>query len=114
MPPEVRFLYVTVPDREVGLGLAHQLVGEGLVACGNLLGPVTSVYEWNGQIEQGDELVLLLKTRAALVDRVLRRVVELHPYDCPCVAELPLGLVHPAFAAWVEERTAVGSGEPAG
>lgn len=105
MPPEVRFLYVTVPERQVGLDLARQLVGEALVACGNLLGPVTSVYEWKGEQTESEELVLLLKTRKELVDRVSDRVAELHPYECPCIVELPLGAVHAPFAAWVAERT---------
>lgn len=106
MPPTaVRFLYVTVPNREEALTLAHRLVQERLVACGNVLGSLTSVYEWKGQLEQSDEVVLLLKTRAELVGETMRRVAELHSYECPCIAELPLGAVHDPFAAWIRSQT---------
>lgn len=108
MSASIRFLYATVPDRDEGLALARRLVEEGLVACGNLLGPMTSVYEWKGEIEQSDEFVLLLKTRAELLDRVMQRVAELHSYECPCVVELVLGSAHPPFAQWVRARTETG------
>lgn len=105
MTAELRFLYATVPTREEGLELARKLVEEQLVACGNVLGPMTSVYRWQGQLEQNDEFVLLLKTRAELVEAVLRRVAELHSYECPCVVELPVGRSHEPFAAWVAAQT---------
>lgn len=104
-PTPVRFLYVTVPNREEALTLAHRLVQERLVACGNVLGSLTSVYEWKGQLEQSDEVVLLLKTRAELVGETMRRVAELHSYECPCIAELPVAAVHEPFAAWIAEQT---------
>lgn len=104
-PAAVRFLYVTVPHREEALTLARQLVRERLVACGNVLGALTSVYEWQGELEENEEVVLLLKTRAELVGEVTRRVAELHSYECPCIAELPIGAVHEPFAAWIGEQT---------
>lgn len=108
VPASIRFVYATVPTREEGLALARQLVQERLVACGNVLGPMTSVYEWKGTLEQSEEFVLLLKTQAELAPRVLQRVAELHSYECPCVAELPVEGVHAPFAHWVVAQTKVG------
>lgn len=102
-----RFLYVTVSSRQEGVEIARQLVRERLAACGNLFGPTTSIYEWKGVLEENEEMVLLLKTRAELVQRAMERVVELHSYECPCVAELSLGTVHPAFAQWIGEQTSL-------
>ena len=59
-------IFVTVPDESVGVGLVTTLVEEGLVACGNLLPGVRSIYAWEGKICDEQELLLILKTTESL------------------------------------------------
>lgn len=102
------FCYVTCPDRALAEDLARRLVEERLAACGNVLDGMRSVYRWEGKVEEASEAVLIVKTRAELVERVTARVRELHPYACPCVAALPVTGGNPDYLAWIAAETAPG------
>ena len=99
------FCYVTCADREEAQTIARAMVEERLAACGNVLGGMRSVYRWQGRVEEAEEVVLILKTRAALLEPLTRRVKELHSYDCPCVAALPLAGGNPDYLQWLAEQT---------
>lgn len=99
-------LYVTTASRDEALTIGQTVVQERLAACANVLPMMTSIYHWQGAIEQGDEAVLLLKTRADLADRATRRVVALHSYECPCVIALPIESGNPSYLQWISDETA--------
>ena len=103
---ETVFCYVTCPSREEALALARRLVEERLAACGNVLDGMASVYRWESAVHEAAEAVLIVKTRAELVERVTARVRELHPYTCPCVAALPVVGGNPDYLAWIGGMTA--------
>lgn len=109
MSDDVRLVYVTAPSQDEAVGLAEALVGERLAACANVLGPITSVYWWNGQLNHDAEVALILKTRAELVEALTERVRQLHSYDCPCVVALPISGGNPAFLSWIAAETKPGS-----
>ncbi|SMH57888.1 divalent-cation tolerance protein CutA [Azospirillum agricola] len=98
--------YVTAGSREEALRIGRALVGERLAACANVLDGMTSVYRWNGAIEEAAEAVLIAKTRAELFEPLAERVRALHSYDTPCVVEVKLGRGNPAFLAWLGQETA--------
>ena len=81
------------------------MVDERLAACANGLDGMTSLYWWQGVLEQASEAVLILKTRAELVERLTMRVRELHSYDCPCVVALPIAAGNPDYLAWIAGET---------
>ncbi len=84
---------------------ASTLVVEGCAACVNILPDVESVYRWQGRVEQARERQLILKTQRARVDRLRRRVGELHPYDTPELVVLPVVDGDPRYLAWIAEAT---------
>ncbi|PWC33146.1 divalent-cation tolerance protein CutA [Azospirillum sp. TSO35-2] len=98
--------YITAASRDEALRIGRTLVEERLAACANVLDGMTSVYRWNGVVEQADEAVLIAKTRAGLFDRLTARVRELHSYDVPCVVELAIGRGNPAYLDWLRDGTA--------
>ncbi|QDT63266.1 divalent-cation tolerance protein CutA [Calycomorphotria hydatis] len=98
-------LYITFSSREEALSVAHTLVKEHLIACGNIIDGVTSVYEWQGEVHEDSELVLLAKTDSNLVEQATARILELHSYDCPCVTAIPIEGGNPAFLQWVNDQT---------
>ena len=100
------FVYVTAGSVEEADGIARALVGERLAACANLFPGMRSVYRWKGEVTADDEVAMILKTRADLVDRLVARVNELHGYDCPCVVAWPIAAGNPAFLDWIAEETA--------
>lgn len=97
--------YVTVPDAAVGRTVANALVSSRLAACVNMIPGVTSFYEWKGKMEEGNELMLMIKTRSALVTDVIQAVHKVHPYECPEVISMPLGESSQRYLDWISENT---------
>jgi len=101
---EFLVVYVTVGSPEEGERLAHALVEERLAACVNRVGPVRSVYRWQGQIEQNDEELLIIKTKRALFERLKTRVQELHSYSVPEIIALPILEGSEPYLKWLKEQ----------
>ena len=104
---DVRVVLVTVPSREVGLELARTVVSEGLAACVNLIPGIRSVYRWQGAVEEADEVLLLLKTRATVVDTLRERVVTIHPYEVPEFVVLPVHGGLDTYLAWIRSEVSL-------
>lgn len=100
-------LYVTAPSRDAALALGRALVEERLAACVNVLDGMTSVYRWNGAIEEAQEAVLLVKTMAGRYEAAAARVRQLHAYETPCVLEIPLGRGDADYVAWLAAGVAL-------
>jgi periplasmic divalent cation tolerance protein len=102
---EYMMVYITTPDTACAEEIGRTLVEEGLAACANLIPGMTSIYRWEGNVQRGEEVVLLVKTRATHFDAVRRRVREMHPYTCPCVTGWPIAFIDADFAKWIGEQT---------
>lgn len=111
MSDDARLIYITAPSHDEAMTLAETLVGERLAACANVLGPMTSVYWWDGKLNRDAEVALVLKTRADLVEALTARVKQVHPYECPCVVALPITGGNPAFLNWINAETHCIEGE---
>ena len=86
--------------------LAQTLVGERLAACVNVLPVMTSVYRWQGRVEQDREQQLIIKTARTQVPALEQRLRQLHPYELPEFLVLPASGGSEAYLRWVEECTA--------
>ncbi|MHA7872082.1 MAG: divalent-cation tolerance protein CutA [Hyphococcus sp.] len=107
--PAIVFLYVTAPNAETAARIGRALVKEKLAACVNIHGEMRSIYEWDGKVELQLETPIFVKTTAAAAERAKTRILELHPYDEPCVAALPVlreGSSAP-FLDWIASATKV-------
>ncbi|MFN7709900.1 MAG: divalent-cation tolerance protein CutA [Holosporales bacterium] len=100
----IAFVYITVDRADVGQSIARLLLQERLVACANLIPGATSFYWWQGQIQESQEQILILKTLKAELDDVTRRIREVHPYECPCIISLDGASAHPDFMHWIEKQ----------
>ena len=81
------------------------LIRDRLVACGQHVTPVRSIYLWQGAVEESRETRVALHTRAGLVPAVIERTRAEHPYAVPCVFALPIVDVNPDYSAWVLTST---------
>lgn len=99
-------VYMTASDTDEALRIGRVLVAEKLAACVNVLGPITSVYEWQGKVEEGGEVAFIAKTTEQCMAALTQRVKELHSYDCPCVVGVEVGEGNPDFLTWIETETA--------
>jgi periplasmic divalent cation tolerance protein len=95
----------TLDDRSVAQTLAERLVRDRLAACAQLVGPVTSIYRWQGTVETATEWQLVCKTGADRLDELVAAVTGGHPYDVPEVVVTPVVGGHPPYLAWVVAET---------
>jgi periplasmic divalent cation tolerance protein len=97
-----RVVLVTVPNREEGERIAEILVGERLAACVNLVGPIRSIYRWEGAVCRDDELLLVIKTTQARYADLEARVLATHPYQTPEVIALPIVAGADGYLRWLK------------
>ena len=97
-------VYITTKDDDEARKIGKALVEEKLVACVNIH-PTNSIYWWKGKIQEENEVAVLAKTKASLVDKIISRVKELHSYEVPCVISFPIEKGNPDYLQWIEEST---------
>ncbi|MZR13208.1 divalent cation tolerance protein CutA [Maritimibacter sp. DP07] len=93
---------ITYPDEAAAHGAAAMLVEARLIACGQV-GRVTSVYTWEGAVEDEPEWLLTAKTLHAALPALAERVRASHPYDVPQITALPVAWSTPDYLAWIAE-----------
>jgi periplasmic divalent cation tolerance protein len=105
--PDVILLYTTWPDAEKAQAAGEAAVAARLAACVNVFAPIRSIYRWEGEIERAEETPMTLKSTAEAAPALRRLLIEMHPYDLPCILAWPVsaGLSHPDFLAWVQAET---------
>lgn len=99
-------VYVTAPSTREADHIGRAVVEEKLAACANILPGMRSIYRWRGKVEDGEEAVLILKTRAELFDKVAAQVKKLHSNTCPCIVAIPVAAGAPNYLEWILDSTA--------
>jgi periplasmic divalent cation tolerance protein len=97
----VQVVLVTAPDLAAGARIGRSLVEEGLAACANVVPGVRSIYRWQGELQEDAEVLLIVKTRASLLDALAARVRALHPYQLPEVLALAVVGGSEPYLEWV-------------
>jgi len=87
--------------------LGTHLVEERLAACVNVLPEMDSFFRWRGAVERDQERQVLIKTTAARLPDLERRLHELHPYELPEFIVLPVQQGSDAYLRWVTASTTV-------
>ena len=96
---------MTAGSIEEAKNIGQMLVEQNLAACVNLLENMISIYKWEDKLEEGQEIVMIGKTRQTLMPKLIETVNSLHSYDCPCILELPIQGCNPDFLSWIERET---------
>lgn len=95
------------PDKTGAIALAEALIDRHLAACVNVLGPCTSVYRWQGQVESADEIPVLIKTQQQHYVQVEQLIKMMHPYELPEVIMVPIMGGLPAYLQWIAHETLI-------
>jgi periplasmic divalent cation tolerance protein len=80
---EIRIVLSTAGSRDEAEGIAHTLVEAQLAACVNIVPGLQSIYHWQGKVESAEEVLLLIKTTAANLERVEAALRAAHSYEIP-------------------------------
>ncbi|HEY2535119.1 MAG TPA: divalent-cation tolerance protein CutA [Xanthobacteraceae bacterium] len=99
------FVYTTYPAIVEAEAAGRALVERRLCACVNILPGMISFYWWQGAVDRGEEVVMIIKTRAVLADRVSEAVRAMHSYTTPAILVLPIESVDADYHAWILAET---------
>jgi periplasmic divalent cation tolerance protein len=99
------FVYTTYPSIVEAEQAGRALVERRLCACVNILPAMISIYWWQGKIDRGDEVVMIIKTRASLAEPVRAAVKQMHSYSTPAILILPVENVDADYHAWIVAET---------
>jgi periplasmic divalent cation tolerance protein len=105
------FVYTTYPSVVEAEEAGRALVEQRLCACVNILPGMVSYYWWNDALERGEEAVMIIKTRAALAERVSAAVKEMHSYSTPAILVLPIESVDQNYFNWIMAETGAAAAE---
>jgi len=99
-------IYSTYPSLEAAEAAGGSLVDRGLAACINILPGMVSIYFWQGARHRDEEVVMLIKTRSALSEKVIAEARSTHPYTNPAFLVLPVDGGSADFCSWIMDQTA--------
>jgi periplasmic divalent cation tolerance protein len=96
-------VYAIFADAEEAERIGRTVIEERLAACINILGPVRSIYRWQGEIESAEEVAAILKTSDSEADALITRIAALHSYEVPCIVTWPIDKILGSYADWAED-----------
>ncbi len=91
------------PDEAEARHVAGTLLEEELVACANLVGPMTSLFRWDGEVQESAEMGVLFKTHPRVRAAMTARLAQLHSYTSPAIMIWEAEAFPPATAGWLAE-----------
>jgi periplasmic divalent cation tolerance protein len=103
--PEIVQVQVAHDDRDALAALLAQAVERRLAACGQLLGPMTSTFRWEGEVQEAQEWLGLLKTTAGRLDALVEFLAGAHGYELPEVLATPVAGGLRGYLDWVAAET---------
>ena len=95
-------VFVMVSDEKEATKIVHNLLKERLIACANIVGPVSSLFWWEGKIDKANEFLVIMKSRKNLFKKLSERMKELHSYEVPEVIALPVIEGLPSYLNWLD------------
>ncbi len=104
-------MFVTAKDVPQAQKIADALVLDKLIACANIIPGVQSIFSWQGKVDKGKEVLLILKTKKILFKKVAARVKALHSYQTPEIIALPIIDGSRDYLQWIDASVQKGRGE---
>ena len=102
---DICIIKTTVQNKEEGLKIARSLIRSRLAACVNIIPNISSVYYWKDKIVEDCELILFIKTRKSLFDKVKDEIKKLHSYEVPEILLISLENSEKTYLSWLLENT---------
>jgi periplasmic divalent cation tolerance protein len=103
--PAYVVVFITTSSYEEARKIADALIAQKKAACVNIVPMVNSLFRWKGKIEEAEESLLVVKTRAKLLHDIVNTVKGIHSYEVPEIIALPIVEGNPDYLKWIEEET---------
>ena len=94
---------VTVANREEAMKIVRSLLEERLIACANIVGPISSIFWWQGKIDEAREFLVFMKSHENHFERLSEKVAEIHSYEVPEIIALPIIKGSPPYLKWLSD-----------
>ncbi|MBF0110971.1 MAG: divalent-cation tolerance protein CutA [Magnetococcales bacterium] len=98
-------VWSNAPDRATAERIARGLVERRLAACVHVLPAGVSIYRWEGEIQQGEEWTLMIKTAGDRAGEVMTAIGDMHPYDIPEILVTPVIAGLETYLSWIGNET---------
>lgn len=102
MEAKMVMIVSSFPSKETAKTVAKKLVEKKIAACVQITAPVTSIYEWEGKINEDEEVLIFIKTSVLLENKAVEFIKENHPYEVPEIIALPVTGGFEKYIEWVE------------
>lgn len=98
-------VFVTTANKAEAEKISQALLKMKLIACANIISPVTSFFLWQGKIDRAEECLMIIKSRKELFSELAEQVKSLHSYEVPEILALPIVEGSPAYLDWLQSVT---------
>ena len=92
---------VTTATKQEAEKITQHLLDLKLIACGNIIGPVASIFRWSGKMEKVEEYLTIMKSRRDLFGKITEEVKALHSYEVPEILALPVTEGSKGYLDWL-------------
>ncbi|SUC01362.1 divalent-cation tolerance protein (C-type cytochrome biogenesis protein) [Proteus vulgaris] len=93
--------YSTAPNEMIANEIAHYLINAKLAACVNLIPHVKSIYHWNNEVIEDNEVLMMIKSEKSKQQVLIDALAEIHPYDTPEVIIIPIENGFKGYLNWI-------------
>lgn len=93
-------LETTVASHKDATTLSKSLINARLAACCQISSPITSLYKWEGKIQETTEYKLTIKTTQNRSEAAITHIRDHHPYSCPEIIQIDVDYVDPVYLNW--------------
>ena len=98
-------IFITAPNKKEAEHIAQQLIKNRLAACVNIMENIKSIFWWEGKVDRAKEVLLIIKTRKSLINKLIKKVKSLHSYAVPEIIALPIIAGNKQYLDWINEST---------
>ncbi len=102
---EAIHITTTADKREVAEKIGRHLVERRLASCAQIVGPMKSIYWWKGKVEETDEWLCIIKSRASHYEEIEKEITSLHPYEVPEIIALKVERGFADYMKWIMDET---------
>lgn len=98
-------ILITCKEASEAERISEALIQQHLIACGNILPEVNSIFQWKGNVEHEAEVLLIAKSHRSVFHEIIEQVRKLHSYETPEIIALPIVEGSKEYLDWVAKET---------
>lgn len=98
-------IFITTANKKEAGRIARHLIKNRLAACVNIVDNIKSIFWWKGKIDKAKEVLLIIKTKKRLIDKLIKKVKSLHSYEVPEIIVLPIIAGNKKYLDWINGST---------